>query len=334
MNLLPLYHPEIPAFLAALADTPPMRRVAEVGMNCGCEYTSFPRFSNLQKYDRRVHSLGAALIVWHFTGSAEQAAATLFHDVATPVFAHSIDFLRGDYLTQESTEAGTGEILRGCPEITGLLGQIGLSADGVADYHRYPIADNDPPRLSADRLEYTLGNLVNFGFRTEADVRRHYGAVCVGENEEGAPELCFWDLPAAKRFAMDAMKCARIYVADEDRYAMQRAAEVIALAFSRGVLSEEDLYTTEPEVIAKLLSDELSDEGTAAAWRAFRALSKMAEPGDPAAQGAWRVIPAKRRHIDPFVRDRGRLSRLDAEFAEEKRRFLMLDQTRPIAGIP
>lgn len=37
-----LYHPEIPEFLRRLAETPPMARLRQVGMNCGCEYTSFP----------------------------------------------------------------------------------------------------------------------------------------------------------------------------------------------------------------------------------------------------------------------------------------------------
>ena len=40
--LLPVYHREIPPVLAVLAQTPPLLRLREVGMNCGCEYTRFP----------------------------------------------------------------------------------------------------------------------------------------------------------------------------------------------------------------------------------------------------------------------------------------------------
>lgn len=330
MNLLPIYHLDIPNFLLALSETPPMQRIAKVGMNCGCEYTNFPRFRKLQKYDRRIHSLGVSLIVWHFTGNEKEAIAALFHDIATPVFAHSIDFLRGDYLLQESTEAGTEEILRNSLEIRKILNKLKISINDVRNYHCYPIADNDSPRLSADRLEYTLGNLVNFGFRSEAEVQRYYLMVQVSENEDGIPELCFPDLSSAKAFAMDAMQCARIYVADEDRYTMQRVSEVIALALMRGVLLDEDLYTTEAEVINKLLSN----RETAIAWNAFRALSQMATKENPAATEAWRVVYAKRRYIDPYVAKRGRLSCLDAEFAFEKKKFLSQDQNRPIAGIP
>ena len=43
-----LYHPEIPEFLRRLAETPPMARLRQVGMNCGCEYTSFPSFAGVK----------------------------------------------------------------------------------------------------------------------------------------------------------------------------------------------------------------------------------------------------------------------------------------------
>ena len=39
-----------------------------------------------------------------------------------------------------------------------LLKRDNIKIDEVADYHIYPIADNDTPMLSADRLEYTLSN--------------------------------------------------------------------------------------------------------------------------------------------------------------------------------
>ena len=152
-----LYHPEIPEFLRRLAETPPMARLRQVGMNCGCEYTSFPRFAGWAPYSRFDHSLGVALIVWHFTGDLRQSAAGLLHDVATPAFAHVVDFLHGDHLRQESTEARTAELIGRSPELQALLGEYGLTTEDVADYHRYPIADNDSPQLSADRLEDTPG---------------------------------------------------------------------------------------------------------------------------------------------------------------------------------
>ena len=107
-----------------------------VGMNCGCEYTSFSRFEGLDAYSRYDHSLGVALIIWHFTHDIAQSVAGLFHDVATPVFAHVVDFLRGDYLQQESTEDGTTEIIMHSDEILKRLGEYGIKTDSVCDRKR------------------------------------------------------------------------------------------------------------------------------------------------------------------------------------------------------
>ena len=109
-ELWPVYHPDVPGFLQALAETPELRRLKEVGMNCGCEYTAFPRFRRLRPYSRFSHSMGVGLIVWHFTGDPAQAVAGALHDIATPVFAHVVDFLRGDHLRQEATEERTADI--------------------------------------------------------------------------------------------------------------------------------------------------------------------------------------------------------------------------------
>lgn len=61
-----------------------------------------------------------------------------------------------DYDKQESTEELTRKIISESKEIMGLLKRDNISIDEVCNYHIYPIADNDTPQLSADRLEYTL----------------------------------------------------------------------------------------------------------------------------------------------------------------------------------
>ena len=327
-DLLNIYHPSLPEPLERLAGTPPMLRLRDIGMNCGCEYTRFSRFRGIGRYSRYEHSIGVALIVWHFTGALHEAAAGLFHDVATPVFAHVIDFLQGDYLRQESTELETEAILRGSPEIAGLLEAYGLTVEAVRDYHRYPIADNDSPRLSADRLEYTLGNLINFGFASRDKAAAYYRALTVGQNEQGMPELAFRDRAAAAAFGMDALKCAAIYVSDADRYAMQRLSELIRLALDTGVLRKSDLYTTERQVIDRLTANEV----TRAGWARYRAFSEMVTDEALAPEADRRIVPAKRRCIDPLVAGMGRLSHIDPAFRGALKAFLSQDQTRWICG--
>ena len=327
-DYLSVYKTEIPDFLARLADTPSMRRLGQVGMNCGCEYTSFPRFAALERYSRFEHSLGAALIVWRFTRDEAQSAAALLHDLSTPVFAHVIDFLRGDYLAQTSTESGTGALIRADAALTAELERLGLRAEDVEDYHRYPVADNDPPRLSADRLDYTCGNAVNFGLSDCAELAELFADLRVGRNEDGETELVFEDAGRASRFAAIALACSKIYISDEDRYAMQRLSELLADALAAGVIGEDDLLTTEEAVIGKLRTD----PALAADWAAFRALRRIERAAKPDARPLWRKIRAKHRRIDPFVEGRGRVSALDPSFAAALRDFMNEEHDYYIRG--
>ena len=328
MNYHSIYQTEVPAFLRALCDTPPLRRLERVGMNCGCEYTSFPRFASIERYTRAEHSLGAALIVWRATNDAAQSVSALLHDVATPVFAHVVDFLRGDYLSQTATESGTAELIRESEEIGAVLEGLGLRAEDVEDYHRFPIADNDSPRLSADRLDYTLGNAVNFGLASREELTEIFADLRVGENEYGETELVFSDGEKAARFADLALACSRIYVCDADRYAMQALAELLRDALGAGVLEEKDLAATEEQVIEKLLAE----ENFAARWQAFRALSRTERAERADERKGWRRIPAKKRRIDPYVAGRGRVSALYPERGAAIEAFLNEDITYFVRG--
>lgn len=320
-RLWPVYHPEIPQFLREFAETPPMRRLRDVGMNCGCEYTCFPRFAGIGPYSRFDHSLGAALIVWHFTADHAQALAALFHDVTTPVFAHVVDFLNGDHLRQESTEAGVAECLAASEEVCRLLEQYGMELEDVSDYHRYPIADNDSPALSADRLEYTLGNLLNYDFADLAQICAMYEDLTVGQDEAGRPELVFRTPETASAFTLAALKNSRVYVADEDRFAMESLAGLLRQAIRRDVLRREDLMRTEPEVIARLEAD----RETRAAWQRFCGYSRLLRSETKPEEGDWICVDAKKRWIDPLAAGRGRVSAWDTAAAADMEVFRSLN---------
>ena len=264
-----------------------------------------------------------------------QTLAGLFHDIATPVFAHTVDFLYGDYMAQEHTEGRTGELIRGSEGITRLLDKYNIAPDAVTDYHIYPVADNDSPRLSADRLEYTLGNLAAYTGRTSPELQAYYDDLCVAVNEHGETELSFTGADMAYRFAHDALEMSRIYVSDEDRYAMQMLSELLGQAIKKGVLSAEELYLTEETVIENLMSD----AETAKLWRGYCALHEIVTDREAFPDGAWRVIGAKKRRIDPFVRGAGRLSEINAQFAGEIKDFMdtpldraICSRTRPTTG--
>ena len=307
----------IPDFLRECIETPIVQRIKSIGMNCGCEYTAFPQFADIDSYSRYDHSIGVALIIWHFTHDRKQAIAGLLHDVASPVFAHVVDFMHGDYLTQESTEDGTEMLIADSTELQTVLRKYELTTGDVCDYHRYPIADNDTPLLSADRLEYTIGNSINYRICTIEDAKRFYSDLIIGTNEYGIEELMFKDALVAETFAKAALACSKIYISDADRYAMQLLSEVLRYAIEHQIIREDDLYSTEPEVIGKFLSD----ERTASLWNSFCTYSRTTSAPQPKDSGCWRKISAKKRFIDPMVQGEGRISELSSEFADSLNAF-------------
>ncbi len=360
-DLLHIYVDEVPDFLYEIADTPHLQRIKGVGMNCGCEYTSFPFFTALLPYSRYTHSLGVGAIVWNFTKDPKQAIAGLLHDVASPVFAHVIDFMKGDYLVQEATEGKTHAIISSSDAICECLSKMGLSVAEVSDYHIYPIADNKTPQLSADRLEYSFGNILNFRLGTMADVKRMYSNLIVADNEYGTSELSFTNSTIARDFALKALECGKVYVCDADRYAMQFLSQIIDSALKRGLLTESLLYTTENEVIEVLTSDEQGKRD----WEQFRSLSQAERlspeidlgssaaaynlSGSTPAQAlkdfasvrhlkdsisAYPIynIAAKKRYIDPFVAEKGRVSELFPEFKEAVDSFIAMSFNYNILG--
>ncbi len=319
-KLYSIYHKEIPSFLLPFLKSPEMERIDHIGMHCGMEYTSFPFYRDFTKYSRYEHSLGVALIVYHFTNSMKMSLSGLFHDIATPSFAHVIDFLNGDHEKQESTEEKTLSILSNSNVILSALQKQNIPLKEVYDYHIYPIADNDSPKLSSDRLEYTLHNFYNYNLATLDEIKEMYDDLCISHNEEGEDEISFQKEELARKFSFLTIRNGQIYVTKEDRFAMEYLAQLIKRAIQRHILKEDDLYTTEENVIRLLSQDKTSRQD----FLAFRNLSKVRLEDKPSNEHSYQIY-AKKRYIDPLVKDKGRISHLDDEVKREMQAFLSED---------
>lgn len=311
------YQDRVPDYLVPFIAAPAMQRLRDVDMNCGMTYTAFPFFTKVKPYSRLSHSIGVAMIIDAYTHDPVQALSGLFHDIATPVFSHVVDFMNNDHLAQESTEGRTAELIMADRQIMKKLDKMHIEVARVVDYHVYPIADNQAPRLSADRLEYTLSNMVNYHFVDAAEMRRLYQDVAVGVNEEECEELMFRSPEAARVFALQALQCSRVYTADADRYAMEVLAHILRDACHEGLLQENDLYGQEADVIGCLLSHEVYRTR----WQAFTKLSRMAVSPE-AEDESWLCINAKKRLIDPYVKDQGRVSSLCQDVRKQQEAFL------------
>ena len=277
-----------------------MQRIGKISCACGTDYIKM--FDNRFFYSNLDHSIGVALIVWNFTRDKKQTIAGLFHDIATPVFKHSIDFMNGDYKKQESTEKLTTRIIKNSKEIMSLLKRDNINVNEIDDYHIYPIADNDLPKLSADRLEYTFSNglYLKEVWRMEA-IKRIYSNIEVQKNEEQVEELGFRDKMIAEEFIDGASKLWPIWISNKDKLTLQFYADTVRKMKDKNLLEDNDLYTlSESKIIEKI--ENCRDEKISGCFKKFRNITQIYESNEPVFDKYCVSIDVKRRYVVPLVR--------------------------------
>ncbi len=292
--------PEFPDWLHEYIDTPEMERIHKISMECGEDYTDL--FPNHPFHSNLDHSVGVALIVWHFTHDKRQTLAGLFHDIATPVFKHCIDFMNGDSEHQESTEERTFDIIKNSKIIMSLLQRDGIELDEVEDYKIYPICDNDTPKLSADRFEYNFccGYIMHSYWNLD-DLKECYEDVTVLENEDGIPELGFKHLKIAEKYISIVSKLWPWWINDADRTSMQFLGDMCASMSNLGYLSVDDLYNlSEAEVIEKFRT---CDEYLADCFKKFERAKECYRSDNMVFDKYCINVRGKRRFVNPLVHE-------------------------------
>ena len=245
--------PEFPGWLIDYIDTPEMHRLDGISMFCSTDYQKMYSYKSSNSVFQ--HSIGVALIIWHFTNDKKQTLAGLFHDIASPTFKHCIDFMNGDSEHQESTEERTELIIRNSNKIMSLLKRDNIKVEEICDYHIYPIADNDTPKLSADRFEYTFSNgLFLYDVWTLQEIEHFYNNIIILKNEDGIDELGFEDVKICEEYVYKILPIFANYHSDQTVAVMQCIADIIKSMNVKGYISIDDLYKlSEKDVINKIL---------------------------------------------------------------------------------
>lgn len=311
--------PNFPEWLNDYIETKELLKQRYISMTCGTIYSDL--FESEFFFSSLDHSVAVALIVWHFTHDKKQTLSGLFHDIATPVFKHCVDFLNGDYMTQESTEDLTSKIIGSSKEIMDLLKRDNIKLEEVDDYHIYPVADNDTPKLSADRLEYSLSNaLLTYKLLNIDEIKKIYNDVILDKDEEGTLELSFKSKGTALEFVKITSKLSIIYREDRTRYSMQLLADIIKKLNEDRLITKEDLYNMkESEIIEIIENSKYKDIFNI--WKNAKNVKVSKEKP----KNVYFVHHgAKIRYIDPLV-NKKRMSSISEEAKKEIDKNLLYD---------
>lgn len=295
-NYFNVLEPEFPEWLNEYINTPELLKQQYISVTCGTIYSNL--FESDFFYSSLDHSIGVALIVWHFTHDKKQTLSGLFHDIATPAFKHCVDFFYGDYMNQESTEDLTTQIISNSKEIMTLLERDNIKLEEVNDYHLYPIADNDTPNLSADRLEYSLSNALFIHKLLDFEtIKRLYNDIKVGKDEKNIEELEFTSESSALEFVKVTSKMSIIYREYRTIYSMQLIADILKKLSEDNLITKSDLYNLKEQDVIDIIKKSSYNDIFNKWKKAEKVLISETKPN-----GVYSVhLTSKIRYIDPLV---------------------------------
>ena len=165
-----------------------------------------------------------------------------------------------DYEKQESTEEYTEYILRKDRYLLKCLKEDNININDIIDFKRYPIVDNDRPKVCADRVDGVI--LTGIGWTkniSKEDITRIVQDMRVYINESNEEEIGFRSLSVAKK-VLEVSKSIDVYChSREDNYMMQLLAQITKLAINRKYILYDELYFYTEEELFSLLKG-INDE--------------------------------------------------------------------------
>lgn len=290
---------EFPEFLNDYIYTPEMQKLDGINQICGGYWRKENIYKNM--YSVLMHSVGVALIIWNFTHDKKQAIAGLLHDISSPAFKHCIDFLNGDAEKQESTEAQTLEVIKNSKEIMELLKRDNIKLEEISDYKIYPIADNETPKLSADRLEYTFMNGIYYKKVWDlSTIEKIYNDIQILKNENNIPELGFKSVEIAEKFINGAKELWPLWIRSEDTITMYFIADLLKKMYNKKYITKEDLYELSEQEIVDLIIN-CKDVAISEAYVKFMNCNNFIESEEYKNDKFCVNRKVKRRYINPLT---------------------------------
>ncbi len=157
---------------------------------------------------------------------------------------------------QKSTEEETLEVIKNSKEIMSLLKRDKINLEEVSDYKIYPIADNETPKLSADRLEYTFMNGIYYKKVWDlSEIKDIYEDIQIIKNENDIPELGFKSIENAEKFINGASELWYLWISSQDTITMYFFADIIEKMYKEKYITRKDLYElSEQKIINKIIN--------------------------------------------------------------------------------
>lgn len=279
----------------------------------------FTPYYPLAKHSRFEHSVGVYLLLRQHGASIREQIAGLLHDISHSVFSHCIDYVFAEGSEEKHSHqdnAFDGYVRKsGVPDV---LDKHGYDLDYILDDTNFPLKEKDIPDLCADRIDYSIRTAIVFDQRPAEEIRS-----LLRELKAVDGQWVFDSLSAAQRFASLFERMNRIYYSNIESALMFRTVgDVLKHALRQGYIVQSDLYTTDDEVLLKVIAYSEKDERLQYLLR--RMNNEIPATND---EEEYEVkVLCKSRIVDPFFRNADgnarRVSDFDPQWGELVKREL------------
>lgn len=307
---------DFPVFLQKYLYTDTLRMLRSKSQFCGCDYTKL--YNPIIYYTRFHHSIIVALINYHFTHDKKSSIVSLLHDAKTPCFAHVIDYVLGDYETQESSENRGNSFLYQDQELLKMLQEDKIDIEELEDLSKFPILENKTPKLCADRLDGVLHTCAIW-LHTHSlnEIKEVYDNLTVLESN-GTLELGFNSEEKALKFVQMVLVYAKELQGNKDKFVMQYISDMIKILIEKRIITLKDLYIkTESEIITKLES--------LPSWSKFKNATSIISSDNKPLDCYSVSINAKKRNVIPLVNVNGETKRIDEVSIEARQIYTEIE---------
>ncbi len=227
--------------LLELIDSDPVQRLKNVR-----QAGPSPFFFDRAATTRYEHSIGVMMLLKRFDAPIEEQVAGLLHDVPHTAFSHVADFVfrREDH---DYHEDFMEEIVMDS-DIPGILADHGLEIDYILEESNFPLLEQEIPDICADRIDYFLRDALKAGVISKTDIEQFMASLEIrdGKFVLNSPE-------AAEKYALKYVEADEEIWANHVEVATHEVfASALRRALETGIIEEEDLFSTDEEVMQRL----------------------------------------------------------------------------------
>jgi HD superfamily phosphohydrolase len=195
---------------------------------------------------RYEHSVGVMLLIRMLGGSVQEQLAGLLHDVSHTAFSHVVDYALSNH-TEDFHEQHFESIMERFA-VPALLQRYGISMTDILPVDQWPLLEQEMPDLCADRIDYTLRDLLHIGYIDNPSIQRFLSQLQAHEGK-----IVCRSLDAALWFTEQyARLILELFLHPVELFASQQLAEALRIALTNGILQENDLFLQDDALLTRL----------------------------------------------------------------------------------